>query len=842
MSLVLDGSALLVNAEVMDDLDGGDEDNNVSNSISLTSRRLTCVGVMLSVLVLMLATLGHPADRNTIPGTLMSPLFQSTGVNTSNGLVERPFRCCNRGYEGPHGVCLLGDPGGICCGAEIALLCGAGSTCYLNGNGHPYCCGPGTSGCSHVCLGAHTRARVIERGGICNPISPQGFNVDGTVLYVDAPWNATSRSYKLNGTNIHYRNPPLKLGTGDISMQATIIPHADGRVGKPGEESPAVLYSRMNFIEGTGFVVLFDVDEDGSNRAQVILTRDLPLTRLTDRGISKSVQVVRVDVPGGFRAGIPMHFKTLRSGLHILVFIDGVLANVTSAVTATDSQPVDIDSGLEAPLRVSPRSIDQLFPRTGLDASLANMSILSSAESCIDISTLGRCPIIRTGEPCMPVCQQGFRIDDTAFFIDVAWDINTRTYRLSGIENIQFSEPALNVGTGDITLQATIIPNFDGRVGRPNNAGGLFPAVLYSRMNFFQGIGFYVSFQENGFEIPQVQVVMTRNRTLTNLVQRGNGAVQVLSVDLSSVWRAGIPMEFKILRSGSHILVFIDNVLANATISIITPDSSPIDVDGGLDEPLRVLPTSIPPAFAFLGLEASVAYLSFSSAVETCIDLRALGMCPIMRMGEPCMPVCHQGFGYDEGAYYIDAPWNTNTMSYRFDPTTENISVGTLPNLIGAGNFTMRATIIPLADNQVTGRGAITGVVFAQIDMVGPDMANGFFLAIHQDPDPAVSISLFRDVGFRTGRHKVMMTLPAWRANVPVALTITRLGLNVTIDVNGVQRAGLPQQGPIDIDRLVSPSLILNPRLIFPPNSSSDIFGLNVSVTNLSIQSFVEAS
>jgi len=235
-----------------------------------------------------------------------------------------------------------------------------------------------------------------------------------------------------------------------------------------------------------------------------------------------------------------------------LVFFDDVLANVSLAVKATDPQAVDIDSTSQEPLRVAPGSLDPVYPSSGLDASLANMSILSSAESCIDISALGRCPIIRTGEPCIPVCQEGFRIDDTVFYIDVPWDTNTNTYRFEGFENILISAPGLDIGTGDITLQATIIPNVDGRVGRPNDVGGFFPVVLYSRMDFFEGTGFVVILQQNYLDTPsQLQVIMTRRRTLSNLAQIGRGAVLV-SVDLSSVWRIGIPMEFNSTVRSAH--------------------------------------------------------------------------------------------------------------------------------------------------------------------------------------------------------------------------------------------------------------------------------------------------
>jgi len=117
-------------------------------------------------------------------------VFQRTLETRIGGVTElvgSRFKCCGRGMGNTQGLCMPGDPNGRCCSTETALLCGAGSECYVNRGGHPYCCGKGTSGCSYVCVYASTRNLILQTGGFCNEVAPRGFNADGTVLWVNAP-------------------------------------------------------------------------------------------------------------------------------------------------------------------------------------------------------------------------------------------------------------------------------------------------------------------------------------------------------------------------------------------------------------------------------------------------------------------------------------------------------------------------------------------------------------------------------------------------------------------------------------------------------------------------------
>jgi len=441
--------------------------------------RLTCSGMTLVGVVLLPTVLSQLRSSITIFDAAARQDLVGIGSNASIELVLRPGTCCGRGSEGRRGICLPGDPNGLCCAAEVTLLCGAGSICYLNAQGNPYCCAPRTTGCANVCLDFNSASRIIEHVGSCNPVSPQGFNLDGTVLYVDAPWNASSMTYQLDGgQNIMFVDPPIRFGAGVFTMTATITPRFDGRVGRIGTEGNinlGILFLRASIAPLTGFVVYFNPPISGSTTATVILARNadlatvppglfapfnftLPGVALTptgfiqrtqippgvtvppgvtippgvalipggtfapaaftippgftlppdftllppgvtlppDTGIlppgvtfpprnttppsGSPVQIVTVNISGVWRANVPVTFRIIRDGLKISVFVNESRAEVVEEITQSLSEPVDVDADLEAPLFISPRDVDFVGERLDLDASIADMSMSSSAD------------------------------------------------------------------------------------------------------------------------------------------------------------------------------------------------------------------------------------------------------------------------------------------------------------------------------------------------------------------------------------------------------------------------------------------------------------------------------
>lgn len=372
----------------------------------------------------------------TIVDATVGEGFVGIRTNASTELLARPGTCCGRGSQGRRGICLPGDPNGLCCAAEVTLLCGAGSTCYLNTQGNPYCCAPRTKGCLDVCLDFNSASRVVEEGGSCNRVSPQGFRVDGTVLYVDAPWVARNMTYRLDGSqNITFVDPPIRFGAGDFTMRATITPRVDGRVGQIGFRGDMVLgflFLRASMRPFTGFAVYFSPPISGSTTATVILGRNVHLDRLPPGIFSPSgtlpplptlvpnpnftlppsfsfgpgfmispglipidgtipfttppgftvppAQIITVNISGIWQANIPVSFRIIRQGLNISVYVNESRAEVVEEITQALSDPVDVDSGLEAPLLISPRVVDDIEDRADLDASIARMSMSSSAD------------------------------------------------------------------------------------------------------------------------------------------------------------------------------------------------------------------------------------------------------------------------------------------------------------------------------------------------------------------------------------------------------------------------------------------------------------------------------
>jgi len=327
------------------------------------------------------------------------------GIITHSSTVQvgRPLKCCARGTEGRPGICLLGDPNGICCGSEVALLCGTGSKCYLNDWGHPYCCAPRTSGCANVCLDNFTSGKIISDGGSCNPVSPQGFNADGTVLYVDANWDANTMSYQLNGTeNITFVDPPIQLGAGSFTMKFTIIPRNEFGViyqndASCGQNTFANLFRREEarvgnvFTFSTGFDIRIqqDVRFDVLPSLAVNLYRNAALdtVRRLEETASNLFYSANFPLNISYQIGIPIVFRIVRYGGNLSVFVNNIPipSSDVDFLGSTDVM-LDVDTGVNAPLEISSSKASQGIParpaicRFDLNASIRDMSITRSAD------------------------------------------------------------------------------------------------------------------------------------------------------------------------------------------------------------------------------------------------------------------------------------------------------------------------------------------------------------------------------------------------------------------------------------------------------------------------------
>jgi len=306
--------------------------------------------------------------------------------------VAKALTCCAQGSGGMPGICLRGDPNGICCGSELALLCGAGSSCYTNAQGSPYCCGKHTSGCANVCLDNFTRGNYISRGGVCNPVSPQGFNADGTTLYVDAPWDGSRMSYLSDGThNITFVNPPIQLGARDFTMTVTLIPRNDSVFGTQDIGTQfAVLMRRIEILPEdipedafTGYQLTMSQVQAGSgntftNTVQIAIS----LFRNSRAGISSgSNQIAFFFLSVPILANVPISLRIIRQGFNLTVFENNVqLPPSRQTSFGLEGQPIDVDTNLNVPLTISPRNIFSAGGPVNFVGSLRDLSITSAAE------------------------------------------------------------------------------------------------------------------------------------------------------------------------------------------------------------------------------------------------------------------------------------------------------------------------------------------------------------------------------------------------------------------------------------------------------------------------------
>jgi len=220
--------------------------------------------------------------------------------------------------------------------------------------------------------------------------------------------------------------------------------------------------------------------------------------------------------------------------------------------------------------------------------------------------------------------------------------------------DIRFVDPPVRLGTGDFTMTATLTPSNTSRRGRRTHADAavLLPtyefvpfglqigattttttntvaevvgvtATLYSRLNLAADTGFVIILRADP---ATATVILARNasieRILNSSVTTGLGgpipptpfptpspspdgatttpttttpspeefgSLQFVTVSTENIFQAGIPARIRVVRQGLTISAFVNNV-RRPIIAQQRAASQPVDVDGGLNEPLSVLP------------------------------------------------------------------------------------------------------------------------------------------------------------------------------------------------------------------------------------------------------------
>jgi len=243
-----------------------------------------------------------------------------------------------------------------------------------------------------VCLDNFTRDNYVSGGGVCNPVSPQGFNADGTVLYVEAPWDGYRMAYQLDGTqNISFVDPPIRIGAGDFTMTATLIPRNDSTIGitNDADQQRAAVFRRLQVSSSrvSGYSLVLE-SINGENAVLVSLARN---SYAEDRRLQQQeagpALFVRFNLGVPILADVAISLRVIRQGLNVSAFINNVPANEfpqpDGLIIIPVTQPVDVDTDVSVPLEISPRSELQFRPsdmgRVDFAGSIKDLSIISAA-------------------------------------------------------------------------------------------------------------------------------------------------------------------------------------------------------------------------------------------------------------------------------------------------------------------------------------------------------------------------------------------------------------------------------------------------------------------------------
>lgn len=322
---------------------------------------------MLTVIVLLFAVIGV---RFAVKYTLFRATFDNGMISTIGTLA-----CCGRGVEGNQGWCVWGTANSICCAGEIPLLCSSGSSCHVNGLGHPYCCAKGTTGCNSACVLPSTGRPLLGARGTCNRIAPQGLQTPGLVQYIDCPWDPIRQQYRFKSRAVKMYRSPIILGTRDFTVTVTIIPSKNMSVGVH-DTGNRIFYQRMDGA-GNGFSFGFYDLGPPTNTTNVI-TLELTAPPVHQPNVNPPLHQRMVGtLSPGWRQGVPVTVRWIRRNFSLYIF-----TNQTQIAHMTYDRVLDVDSGFDSSV---PFEIGPIFSHVGrlvaVDAYASDLSVSTMTAS-----------------------------------------------------------------------------------------------------------------------------------------------------------------------------------------------------------------------------------------------------------------------------------------------------------------------------------------------------------------------------------------------------------------------------------------------------------------------------
>jgi len=281
-------------------------------------------------------------------------------------LAASTFQCCGRGIEGTQGPCIRGSEGSVCSAGDIPILCSASSTAYLNIHGHPFCCGPGWTGCSNVCVDQGRRSSILMSGRTCNDVAPQGLRTPGRIQHLDMPWDGQLQRYRFGDRVARVDGLAVPRGRDNLTITATLTPRRDGGVGYG--QIWSVLALRFNADPEFIFGIFLGFADSGDRT-------DIFFILGTDVGLTPEGLVASFN----FFANVSVKLTFIRQGTAMFTYANGaLLANTTT------EEIFDLDSTLAFPLEIGSITIpndnsgNEIL--TALNADVSDLSISDTAD------------------------------------------------------------------------------------------------------------------------------------------------------------------------------------------------------------------------------------------------------------------------------------------------------------------------------------------------------------------------------------------------------------------------------------------------------------------------------